>query len=123
MEIANEVLKRIIELAHNYGQWSVSDDVTDVSIEKSKQFANDFIDNLIYASTRDRREYINVEAKKECHFCKYNGGLPGNSHIQCKMPDINMTGDEYGIKKGYFLYPFLFDPIWKTKMCDNFEKK
>jgi len=32
-----------------------------------------------------------------------------------------MTGNEHGIRSGWFMYPALFDPIWMTKECDNFE--
>jgi len=32
-----------------------------------------------------------------------------------------MTGNAHGVKNGWFIYPLLFDPIWKTKECDNFE--
>jgi hypothetical protein len=35
-------------------------------------------------------------------------------------PDKEMTGDPHGIKKGWFFYPLLFDPTWKTKKCSNF---
>lgn len=31
-----------------------------------------------------------------------------------------MVGDKHGIVNGWFLYPILFDPIWKEKKCDNF---
>lgn len=68
-----------------------------------------------------------MEAKRkmisECHHCKHKRSVPGNAHIQCVMPDMNMTGYEHGIKNGWFYYPFLFDPTWKTKMCINYEPK
>lgn len=47
--------------------------------------------------------------------------VPGDCHIQCVKPDRRMTGEPHGIIQGWFYYPFLFDPIWKTKQCDNFE--
>ncbi len=34
-----------------------------------------------------------------------------------------MTGDPHGIKEGWFMYPILFDPTWKTKKCYTFKKK
>ena len=58
----------------------------------------------------------------ECRKCKNKRKVPGNAHIKCVDPDPEMTGDEYGINKGWFMYPDLFDPTWKTKLCDNFVK-
>lgn len=59
----------------------------------------------------------------ECYRCKYKESVPGNAHIKCNKPDPNMTGYKHGISNGWFYYPFLFDPVWKTKDCDNFTKK
>ena len=59
----------------------------------------------------------------ECYYCEYRRNVPGNAHIQCLEPDFQMTGDEHGIKSGWFIYPLLFDPTWKTKLCANFKKK
>jgi hypothetical protein len=58
---------------------------------------------------------------KDCHKCKGKRDVPGNCHIKCVTPDAHMTGNEHGIKNGWFMYPLLFDPIWRTKECDNFE--
>ena len=57
----------------------------------------------------------------ECWDCKHRQDVPGNCHIMCRKPDRNMTGDPHGIRKGWFLYPVLFDPTWKTKLCDNYD--
>ena len=68
---------------------------------------------------------INEEHRRrmmnECYNCRHKREVPGNCHIQCAKPDANMTGNEHGIREGWFMYPILFDPTWKTKMCDNFE--
>jgi len=60
---------------------------------------------------------------KECWDCIHKRPVPGNCHIECAKPDANMTGKEHGIKNGWFMYPLLFDPTWKTKLCQNFEPK
>ena len=57
----------------------------------------------------------------ECHHCKSRQEVPGDAHIMCINPDPDMTGDEHGIQKGWFYYPMLFDPTWKTKLCSNYE--
>lgn len=59
---------------------------------------------------------------KQCYGCKHHRNVPGDAHIQCAKPDPNMTGSSHGIKNGWFFYPFVFDPIWRTKDCDNYEK-
>jgi hypothetical protein len=33
-----------------------------------------------------------------------------------------VTGDAHGIKKGWFFWPYNFDPLW-LKTCDGFEQK
>lgn len=58
----------------------------------------------------------------ECWSCKYRQDVPGNCHISCGKPDIDMVGNQHGIESGWFFYPILFDPVWKEKGCDNYEK-
>ena len=58
-----------------------------------------------------------------CYTCVHKREVPGNAHIRCANPDSGMTGDEHGIKKGWFFYPMLFDPVWMTKECSNYESK
>lgn len=56
-----------------------------------------------------------------CYECKNRRNIPGDMHSSCAKPDPDMTGDGWGIRNGWFLYPFNFDPIWRTKECCNFE--
>ncbi len=58
----------------------------------------------------------------ECYSCKYRRGVPGDCHSQCVNPDPAMTGDPHGIQHGWFFYPLLFDPVWKTKACANYQE-
>ena len=64
-----------------------------------------------------------MKLETDCYKCIYKRNVPGNCHIACAKPDWNMTGDKHGIKMGWFIYPLLFDPVWRTKECDNFESK
>lgn len=64
-----------------------------------------------------------ITIQNECYHCKHKRNVPGNAHIRCIDPDVEMTADEHGIKNGWFIYPSLFDPVWKTKKCSNFERK
>lgn len=59
----------------------------------------------------------------ECYSCVHKSEVPGNAHIACDNPDVNMTGNAHGIRRGWFFYPILFDPVWKTKACDNYTPK
>lgn len=59
--------------------------------------------------------------QNNCYECKHSRDVPGNCHIQCVKPDTNMTGHLHGIKRGWFMYPLLFDPVWMTAKCENFE--
>ena len=59
--------------------------------------------------------------ENECYICKNKRNVPGNAHIACINKDPEMTGDSYGIQNGWFFYPYIFDPTWMTKKCNNFE--
>jgi len=59
----------------------------------------------------------------ECWTCLHRREVPGNAHIQCEKPDPDMTGNAHGISRGWFFYPALFDPTWKTALCRNYEAK
>lgn len=59
----------------------------------------------------------------ECWSCEHKMEVPGSAHIQCAKPDPEMTGDPHGIRNGWFFYPLLFDPVWKTRLCANFKEK
>ena len=61
--------------------------------------------------------------KNDCWNCKYKENILGEAHIACNKPDFTMTGNPHGIKKGWFYYPLLFDPVWMTSECKNFEEK
>jgi len=58
----------------------------------------------------------------ECYSCKYRRTIPGDSHIQCGNPDPKMKEVVHGIRSGWFIYPFNFDPVWKLKDCNNYEE-
>ena len=59
----------------------------------------------------------------ECHSCVSKESVAGNTHIKCTNPDPNMTGSAHGIQKGWFFYPLLFDPVWKSVDCANYEER
>ena len=59
--------------------------------------------------------------QNECWQCQHRRKVPGNAHFNCVKPDPEMRGKEHGIRNGWFMYPLLFDPVWKEKLCANYE--
>lgn len=64
-----------------------------------------------------------MQLYEQCYKCKSCRTVSGDTHIQCVTPDEEMTGNPHGIIKGWFFYPTLFDPVWGTKECSNFQPK
>jgi len=85
--------------------------------------------------------------KPDCYKCKYRGIIPGDTHSRCNHPEVKQDGNEFGalvemlqgknikaakklgikghptgIKRGWFMWPANFDPIWLLK-CNGFSKK
>lgn len=67
------------------------------------------------------------ECKKNCCSCAYKGNVPGSAHTECKLDWENMDvlppkGNEHGIKKGWYLFPIDFDPVWQIEECKGFSE-
>jgi hypothetical protein len=84
--------------------------------------------------------------KPDCYKCKWRESLTWDAHSKCKHPKIdegdaiistlamsqgrrssamkrlNVSGDDYGIKSGWFYWPLNYDPIWLLT-CEGFEPK
>jgi len=86
--------------------------------------------------------------KPDCYKCKWRGEVKGSAHSCCNHPKViknkdslikllmtaqdiskfqmgaglKIKADEYGIKKGWFIYPYNFDLVWLEE-CNGFEKK
>mgnify|MGYP001612209022 CR=1 FL=1 len=90
-----------------------------------------------------------MEKKFDCYKCKWKGSVPGSAHSSCNhpslskvkndpmlemmaifasvgmmanSPELNIRGNPAGIRRGWFNFPFSFDPIWLDN-CDGFESK
>jgi hypothetical protein len=58
----------------------------------------------------------------KCYSCPSRRDIPGDAHSQCqagmaglfnggvRMPQVQ--GNAHGIKMGWFLWPFNYDPVW-----------
>jgi len=68
------------------------------------------------------------EEKKTCYQCKHRGEIPGSCHSRCMFNWNNAThempkGRDWGIKNGWFMWPYNFDPVWMIGECGEFEKQ
>jgi len=78
-------------------------------------------------------------SKPDCYKCTHRRDLPGDTHSSCSHPKavdtfvqlhtgkyrnstLKVVGNDHGVKKGWFLWPLNFDPIWLEE-CDGFENK
>lgn len=61
----------------------------------------------------------------QCYKCKYRRPIAGDSHSSCSLwPDsmpenFKIDAEPRGIKSGWFMWPFNFDPVW-LKECSGF---
>lgn len=80
--------------------------------------------------------------KPDCYKCKYRRNIPGDRHSKCVHPkvskgnelsalmnllggrqekqELHVKGSPHGIRNGWFMHPFNFDPIWLEE-CEGFE--
>jgi hypothetical protein len=87
--------------------------------------------------------------KPNCHKCQWRRPLPGNAHIRCGHPaadseakrgtladligivggappiahnKLGVTGHPAGITRGWFSWPYNFDPTWLLT-CTGFTER
>lgn len=63
--------------------------------------------------------------KPNCYECKWRENLSGDAHSCCQHPNdekCNVKANATGIKRGWFRWPWNFDPAWLVS-CDGFEGK
>jgi hypothetical protein len=54
-----------------------------------------------------------------CYECKGRCDVPGDAHSSCSQLQAHVEGSPHGIRKGWFLWPWNFDPTWLVS-CDSF---
>jgi hypothetical protein len=57
--------------------------------------------------------------EKACYECVHRLSVLGDAHSRCNNVDAKVVGDLHGISKGWFRWPFNFDPTWLIS-CDGF---
>lgn len=65
------------------------------------------------------------EKKNTCQGCAYRLDVPGNTHSSCcfdweKSEIQKPRGHHHGIEKGWFAFPYNYDPIWMISECKAF---
>jgi len=72
-----------------------------------------------------------AEEKENCWNCSHRAEVPGSTHVSCtKRFNVKSEGmvpvpegNERAIEKGWFHFPWNFDPIWIIGKCQGFNKK
>ena len=62
-----------------------------------------------------------MKDKPDCYKCKYRCKIVENAHSRCLAKKASVKGDDYGIKNGWFMWPFNFDPVW-LESCNQFKE-
>ena len=62
------------------------------------------------------------ENRPDCHKCVNRDPLPMTHHIQCLEPKALISGNARAAQKGWFHWPWNFDPVWLEE-CNKFEEK
>ena len=55
----------------------------------------------------------------DCYKCAHRREIPGSTHSRCNNLAAKVRGTEHGIRKGWFMWPLNFDPVW-LEACDGF---
>lgn len=56
----------------------------------------------------------------DCYQCANRRSIPGDAHSRCLAFNAKVEGHSHGIRNGWFMWPFNFDPVWLIS-CDSFE--
>ena len=90
---------------------------------------------------------MNETTTPNCYECVYRGEVPGDAHSRCCHPSVKqdsnpfgalvemlqgknneaaktlgISGHETGIRRGWFMWPANFDPVW-LNTCNGFTPK
>lgn len=67
-----------------------------------------------------------------CYTCQHRQEVPGSAHSMCDAGmnalfdgihnGPKVVGAAHGIKSGWFMWPFNFDPVW-LESCDSHKPK
>ncbi len=63
-----------------------------------------------------------MEDAPNCYNCSHRGTIAGDCHSSCANKEAKVKGKEFGVRKGWFYWPYNFDPLWLIS-CDGFKQK
>ena len=58
--------------------------------------------------------------KLKCYECAHRHNIIGDCHSSCSNRDAIVKGNPHGIKMGWFVWPYNFDPVWLVS-CNGFK--
>lgn len=64
---------------------------------------------------------------KQCYSCAYRQTIPGDAHSKCSFDFAKAgieqpKGNPHGIKAGWYMFPFNYDPVWMAEKCKAFSE-
>lgn len=59
---------------------------------------------------------------EKCYGCVHRQNVPGGAHSACNNSEAEVRADFHGVKNGWFLWPYNFDPVWLIE-CSGFKEK
>lgn len=67
-----------------------------------------------------------MKNEKACYQCKHRGTVPGDTHSMCAFnwatsENLPPQGNSHGIKNGWWIFPFNYDPTWMIGECIAFD--
>jgi len=63
-----------------------------------------------------------MNEKPNCYECTHRQDVPGDAHSECSNRKAKVSGVPHGVRSGWFMWPFNFDPVWLVS-CDGFSPK
>ena len=57
-----------------------------------------------------------------CYQCAYRDEVPGSAHSRCRFAwttEARPQGNPYGIRQGWFIFPWNYDPTWGPDDCPS----
>jgi hypothetical protein len=62
------------------------------------------------------------KANFDCYSCIYRESVPGDAHSACRNSNAKVAANPHGIKMGWFMWPWNFDPVWLTS-CNGYKRR
>ena len=59
--------------------------------------------------------------KPNCYTCVHRRSVPGDAHSRCANVKAKVTAVEHGVMRGWFMWPYNFDPNWLIS-CNGYSE-